>query len=121
MGYNSDMHAPQTIVELKGYLSEAQKLFTEEEMEDIKVSIASDPTAGVLMQNTGGVRKIRVARDGRGKSGGARVIYFFGGDEIPIFLLTVFAKNEKANLSKADCNALAKLTRELRDLYGAIS
>ena len=115
------MQAPQTIVELKGYLSEAQKLFTKAEMEGIKVSVASDPTAGVLMQNTGGVRKIRVARDSRGKSGGARIIYFFGGDDIPIFLLTVFAKNEKANLSKADCNVLAKLTRELRDLYGAIS
>jgi hypothetical protein len=45
----------------------------------------------------------------RGKSGGARIIYLFGGENLPIFVLAVFAKNEKSNLSAAERNALGKM------------
>jgi hypothetical protein len=72
--------------------------------------VASDPQCGVVIPGTGGVRKVRVAASGRGKSGGARVIYLFGGDHVPMFLLAVFAKNEKGNLSQAERNALKKST-----------
>ena len=58
--------------------------------------VADDPQCGVVIPGTGGVRKLRVAASGRGKRGGARVIYLFGGDDVPAFLLAVFAKNEKA-------------------------
>jgi hypothetical protein len=61
------------------------------------------------MEGAGGVRKLRWAREGRGKSGGVRVIYFFYNDGIPLYLLTIYGKNEKDNLSAAERNELAKL------------
>ena len=77
--------------------------------------VASNPKGGDLMVGTGGVRKARIAKPGVGKSGGYRVVWWFGGDDIPVFLLTVFGKNEKGNLSKAECNALRRLTATLRE------
>jgi len=67
------------------------------------------------MQGTGGCRKLRHKKPGSGKSGGYRVVTWFGGGDIPVFLLTVFGKNERANLSKAERNELAKLTGTLSD------
>lgn len=55
------------------------------------------------------MRKLRWARGSRGKSGGVRVIYYFHSDRIPLYLLTMFAKNERANLNKAERNELAEL------------
>ena len=61
------------------------------------------------MEGTGGVRKLSWSRDSRGKSGGVRVIYYFHSEGVPRYLLTLFAKNERANLSKAERNELAEL------------
>ena len=79
--------------------------------------LAAHPTAGALLEGTGGVRKLRWARDGRGKSGGVRVIYYFHSEAMPLYLLTMFAKNERANLSKAERNELAGLVDELVQLW----
>jgi len=76
--------------------------------------LAAQPRAGDLIQGTGGIRKLRWARGGRGKSGGARVIYYFHSDRIPLYLLTVFGKGEKADLSKGERNELAKLVDALK-------
>ncbi len=70
------------------------------------------------MTGTGGIRKLRWPTQGKGKSGGVRVIYYYYNKSIPLFLLTVFGKGEKVNLSKAESNELAKLTKLLRDSYG---
>lgn len=61
------------------------------------------------MEGTGGIRKLRWGRGSRGKSGGVRIIYYYHDERIPLYLLTVFGKNERANLSKAERNDLAKL------------
>ena len=79
--------------------------------------LAARPKAGVLIEGTGGVRKLRWARDGRGKSGGVRVVYYFHSKAMPLYLLTMFAKNERANLSKAERNELADLVDELVQLW----
>ena len=52
-----------------------------------------------------------------GKSGGYRVISYFGGDDVPVFLLDVFAKGDKVNLSKAARNELKKTLADIADLY----
>ena len=52
-----------------------------------------------------------------GKSGGLRIITFFGGVALPVFLMTLFAKNEQANLSKAERNELAVILTEVRRTY----
>ena len=73
--------------------------------------VAENPEAGVPLG--GGVRKVRIACPGRGKSGGARVVFLFAGEELPVFLLTVFAKNEKANLTVREKTALIAAAKEL--------
>jgi len=108
----------QTIVELPEYLRRASTLISEEERQGIINYLAAHPQAGVVMQGTGGVRKFRWATGGRGKSGGVRVIYYVYNETMPLYLLTLFAKNEKANLSKAECSELAKLTAYLVKSYG---
>lgn len=76
--------------------------------------VATDPEAGDIMAGTGGVRKARLAGRGKGKSGGYRIVWYYGGGDIPVFLLTVFGKGEKANLSQGERNALRSLTARLR-------
>ena len=64
--------------------------------------LAAHPAAGDLIAGTGGLRKLRWALEGRGKRGGARVIYFLHSEQLPLFLLTAYAKNERADLSVAE-------------------
>jgi len=78
------------------------------QIQDIAATLASNPTAGVLMVGTGGLRKLRFARDGKGKSGGFRTLHYYAGDDIPISLLDLIDKSESSNLSKAARNAIAK-------------
>ena len=77
--------------------------------------LAAFPKDGDLIRGTGGVRKLRWGRSGRGRSGGVRVIYYFHSERIPFYLLTVFAKNERADLTHAERNELAKLVKILVD------
>jgi hypothetical protein len=75
--------------------------------------LAADPTCGVLVRGGGGIRKVRFGFGARGKSGGARIVYLYSGEGLPVFILAAFAKNEKANLSAAERNALGKLVDDL--------
>lgn len=86
---------------------------TEKEREEIIGFLADNPAAGDEITHTGGCRKIRWAGKGKGKRGGYRVITFFSGETIPVFLLTVYAKNEKADLSADEARELGKLTKAL--------
>ena len=90
----------QAIVETPQYLSDvrAAKL-SAEEAEEIILTVARNPQAGVIVPESGGARKIRFAGRGKGKSGGYRVITFWGGNDIPVFLLALYAKNERADLT----------------------
>ena len=65
------------------------------------------------MAETGGGRKLRWKAKGRGKRGGVRVIYYFHNESLPLFLLNVFAKNERANLTRAERNAMKALLPRL--------
>jgi hypothetical protein len=103
-----------SVVETRSYQARAEKLLTQEEQERVIEMIARDPTCGVILKGTGGIRKDRVAVGGRGKSGGVRVVYFFHDEDVPTFLLTLFAKNEKDNLSTAERNQLAAFVGELK-------
>jgi len=103
-----------TIGELPEYIRRADKLLTEAQRRGVIDHLAAHPKAGDLLEGTGGIRKLRWGRDGRGKSGGVRVIYYFHSEAMPLYLLTLFAKNERANLSKAERNALAELVDVLQ-------
>jgi hypothetical protein len=107
-----------TVVETPAYLAAAKDSgMTDDERRAIVDRIAENPIAGDVMPGTGGCRKVRSARRGKGRSGGYRVITAYGGSDIPVFLLTVFAKGEKANLTKAECNELKKLTKAIVESY----
>lgn len=115
---NAVVSAPmQTVVETPSYLADADRLFSSTERAAIVDRLASDPTCGVVVPGGGGIRKVRFGFGGRGKSGGARVIYLFSGAGLPVFVLAAFAKNEKANLSQAERNALCKLVTEMVESY----
>ncbi len=107
---------PQTVVELPEFLRRAKAIMAEEERAALVDFVAANPDAGISLG--GGLRKLRFARPGSGKSGGFRTIYVFGGTEIPVFLVTVFAKNEKDNLSKAEQADLIALSKVLIAGYG---
>jgi len=102
-----------TVAETKAFQRQVRELLSVREKEDLINYLAEHPGAGALLQGTGGIRKLRWAQAGRGKSGSVRVVYYFHSELMPLYLLAVFGKNEKANLSKEDRNALAKAVREL--------
>ncbi len=87
----------------------------EEERVDLVNLLAGDPEAGASLG--GGLWKIRFARKGGGKSGGYRVLHFYCTDDLPLFLLTVFAKNEKANVSAAEKKELISICEEIAKNY----
>jgi len=103
----------QTDVEMPSYLAHAEKLFSSVERAAIVDRLAADPKCGVVVPGGGGIRKVRFGFGARGKSGGARIVYLYGGEDIPVFILAVFAKNEKDNLSAAERNALSKLVDDV--------
>ena len=109
----------QTIVELPEFQRRATALISESEKQGIINYLAAHPQSGVVMTGTGGIRKFRWASGSKGKSGGVRVIYFYHNGTMPLFLLSIFGKSEKENLSKAERNELAKLTALLVKNYGA--
>jgi len=107
----------QTIVELPEFVRRSDKLLSQAEKFSIINYLALHPASGDIMQGTGGIRKLRWAAQGRGKSGGVRVIYYYHNETLPLFLLTVFGKGEKANLSRQERNDLAAITRFIVENY----
>lgn len=106
----------QTVVELPEFLRRAKAIMSDEDRTALVNYIAANPEVGVSLG--GGLRKARIARQGGGKSGGYRTIYVFGGVQVPIFLVTVFAKNEKDNLTKAEQADLIAMSKVLLAHYG---
>jgi hypothetical protein len=103
----------QTVAEMPEFTRRVEHILGVSEHKALVAYLAESPKAGVLIQGTGGIRKLRWAREGSGKSGGARVIYYFHNEHMPLYLLTVFGKGEKANLTQAERNELAKLVKLL--------
>lgn len=103
-----------TVAETPEYIRRAARLLSQSERSEVIDYVAATPKAGDLIQGTGGVRKLRWSRGGRGKSGGVRVIYYFHSEALPLYLLTVFGKGEKADLSQAERNELATLAQVLK-------
>jgi hypothetical protein len=104
---------PVEIAETRNYRKDAGSLLTDDERSAIQLYIALNPEAGDLIQGTGGVRKLRWGRQNKGKSGGARVIYFYHDHGMPIFLIALYSKSEKVTLSQSEKVALRSFVREL--------
>lgn len=103
-----------TVIETPAYLAAAEDAgISEVERWAIVDAVAGNPEIGDLLKGTGGCRKFRFAGRGKGKSGGYRIVIYYGGGNAPVFLITAFGKNEKANLTKAECNGLRRLSATL--------
>jgi hypothetical protein len=112
----------QAVVETSEFLRRAKECgVSESERTGIVDFIAANPMAGDVIEGAGGARKVRFARKDRGKSGGYRVITLYSGTDIPVFLLTMFAKNEKTDLTPKEKNALKRVLSDLVTAYRARS
>ena len=87
-----------TVVETPIYSRKAEGLLSENEREELAAFISQNPTAGSVVRGSGGVRKVRWVRAGSGKSGGVRVVYYNQLSHQEIWLLTLYAKNERATI-----------------------
>ena len=115
MPYIIEMH---TVIETEDFLKDIKSAgLSEDERKEIVDFISTNPLTGVEIAGTGGARKVRFAAKGRGKSGGVRVITFYSGIDIPVFLLNVFAKGDKVNLTQAERNVLKKILGDVAEAY----
>ena len=110
-----------TVGETPSYLSAAKELLDAEGMTSVVEMVASNPELGEVMPGTGGFRKFRAARPGMGKRGGVRVIYIYRDETFPLFLVKVYAKNMKENLTMAERRVLKRNADEIFENYGGKS
>jgi len=104
----------QTVVETRVFIRRAEKLLSEDEQAELIGFLASYPEAGDEIVGTGGVRKVRYGAKGKGKSGGVRVIYYFYDQDMPIYALLVYGKNERADLTAEQRKAVAAFAAAIK-------
>jgi hypothetical protein len=103
-----------TVVETESFIKQAEALWPEAELDALKDFVARNPLAGDEVPGTGGLRKMRWARPGMGKRGGARVIYYYFNAAVPLYLLMAYAKAKQENPSPGALSALAKLADAIK-------
>ena len=108
----------QTLVPIGTFEEKARDLLDEGEFDGMLELLAKNPKAGALIVDTGGLRKVRVARKGRGKSGGARVIYYYHNVDKPMLLLLIYAKADQENMTDAQKAQLKKHVDAIIDEFG---
>lgn len=106
----------ETVIEMPEFQRRAKAAMTEADREALIDLLSANPQAGVSLG--GGLHKVRFARQGGGKSGGLRTIHYYKPDEGPVFLLTMFAKNEKSNLTLKETHLLVQLGQAIATEYG---
>ena len=109
------MHA---VIETPAFIEDSKDL-SEEDRLDIVAAIAADPIAGDLMPGTGGARKRRFPGRGKGKRGGFRTVSYFAAEDVPVVLLALIDKGQRADLSQAEKNALRERLSTFAETYRA--
>ena len=89
-------------------------LLSDDEYRGLQTSLADNPEKGSLIEGGGGIRKIRYAAQGRGKSGGLRVIYYWLRDDGEIYMLVAYQKSKKDDLTADEIAILRALVKEMR-------
>ena len=104
----------RTVVETPTFSRQADKLFSEDDKRELIDLLAASPLAGDEIPGTGGVRKLRFAASGRGKRGGARVIYYYLDDATPVYALLAYAKASKTDLTPKERRAVSAVAAALK-------
>lgn len=103
-----------TIIELPSFLSQIGASMTSSERDEFINFLAKNPEIGDLITGTGGVRKVRWSGNNKGKRGGVRVIYYYYNESCPVFLLTVYGKNDKADLTSEQKKKISAFVQVLK-------
>jgi hypothetical protein len=104
--------------ELAGFTRAIERIATDDELLALQLELVNDPSKGRLIQGTGGARKVRMSVRGRGKSGGARVIYYYQDQQGVVWMLAAYLKSEKSTLSSAEKQSMAAVIGEIRREFG---
>jgi hypothetical protein len=108
---------PITVAETGPFLRQAAGLWDEDERNAFVDYIAANPEAGDIIPDTGGIRKVRWSRAGMGKRGGVRVIYFYHDDAIPLYLLLIYAKAQREDLTADEKRRVRALAEGLKQAH----
>lgn len=104
----------QTVAETPTFSRQADKLFNEEEKRGLIDYLATNPLAGDVIPDTGGVRKLRFEAAGRGKRGGARIVYCYLGEAKPVHALLAYGKDAKTDMTPTEKRTVRDLVSTLR-------
>lgn len=108
----------QCVIETDTYVKALKEEgVSEDERHRITVFLSENPESGDLIPGTGGARKLRFPFKGKGKSGGIRVITFYAASDVPVFLLDMFAKGTRVNLSQRERNELRDILSSMAESY----
>jgi hypothetical protein len=118
MAYNCADTLPVTVAATAVFMRQAGALWTEGERLEFVDFIARNPETGDLIPASGGVRKVRWGRHGSGKRGGVRIIYFYHDPAMPLFLLMIYAKAGRDDLSPDARRTVQALVARLKEAYG---
>jgi mRNA-degrading endonuclease RelE of RelBE toxin-antitoxin system len=105
---------PVSVIELPYFARTVGKIWSEDELAGFTDFIARNPEAGVFITGTGGLRKVRWGAKGKGKRGGARVVYFFFTPNNPVFLVSIYAKSERENITENERSQYLKMSTEIK-------
>jgi hypothetical protein len=108
----------QTLVPIGTFEDRAHKLLGKAGFNDMLEFLARRPKAGRIIEGSGGLRKVRIARPGKGKSGGTRVIYYYHNDGKPLLLLLIYAKATQGNLTRTQKLQLRKHVAAIIEEFG---
>lgn len=110
-----DMNCHYTVVETEEFAADARHLnISEEEVTRIVTEVSRAPSGGNIIKGAGGLRKVRIARPGGGKSGGYRVLVLYLNRDCPTYLFALLSKGERTNFSKDALAALRRLAAEIK-------
>ena len=105
---------PVRIFATRTYERAVRKLMSEADRQKMEAAIVADPDRAPLLRGTGGIRKLRWTGSGRGKRGGIRTIYFHHAGPAAIYMLTVYAKADRDDLTQADRKTLSRLVAVIK-------
>ncbi|MGO9060098.1 MAG: type II toxin-antitoxin system RelE/ParE family toxin [Candidatus Binataceae bacterium] len=108
---------PITVAETRTFVQQADDVWSDDEREAFVDFIARNPEASDIIRDGGGVRKVRWGRQGTGKRGGVRVIYFFHDLDTPLYLLLVYAKAVRTDISLDAKKAVREFAERIKQAH----
>jgi len=108
MAYSNDV----VIVETPIFTRQVTDQLTEQEYRELQVALVNDPSLGDVIKGSGGLRKVRWMLTGRGKRGGARIIYYWAVSADRLLMLFLYPKNERSDLTAAQISTLRQIVEK---------